>query len=86
MEATKNRVWALTEVGKYVGKDEMLAQIKEDEAEELWYYTRVFFANVHGLSQAQEMRINALQSEGKVLGFEYLKAIRDYCLDIINRR
>jgi hypothetical protein len=73
----KNRVWALVQVGKYVGIDAMLAQVKAEEKEALKTYLRRFFLNTHGASQAVEMKANEYTQEGAELGYKYLTALRD---------
>ena len=73
----KNRVWALVQVGKYVGIEEMLAQVKPEERDDLKRYLRRFFLNTHGASQAQEMEEWKCMQEGAELGYKVLTALRD---------
>lgn len=76
-EHMKNRVWALVQVGRYINIDAMLAQVKDEEKENLRLYLRKFFLNTHGMSQQAEMRAWGYVQEGTVLGYEYLTALRD---------
>ena len=73
----KDRVWALVQVGKYIGIDEMISQIKTEEKEALKTYMRRFFLNTHGASQSEEMKANEYTQEGAELGYKYLTAIMD---------
>lgn len=73
----KNRVWALVQVGKYVGIDAMLAQVKAEEKEALKTYLRRFFLNTHGVNQTMEMKANQYAQEGAELGYKFLTALRD---------
>lgn len=73
----KNRVWALVQVGRYIGIDAMLAQVKAEEKEDLKKYLRRFFLNTHGASQAEEMQANVYVQEGMVLGYKHITALRD---------
>jgi hypothetical protein len=73
----KNRVWALVQVGKYVGIDAMLAQVKAEEKEALKTYLRRFFLNNHGVNQTMEMKASQYVQEGAELGYKYLTALRD---------
>jgi len=73
----KNRVWALIQVGKYIGIDTMIAQIKPEEKEKLKTYLRRYFLNTHGMNQEQEMKAWEYQQEGTELGYKYLIALRD---------
>ena len=73
----ENRVWALVQVGKYVGIDAMLAQVKAEEKEALKTYMRRFFLNTHGTNQAMEMKANQYAQEGAELGYKFLTALMD---------
>ena len=73
----ENRVWALVQVGRYLGTDMMLAQVKEEEKEELKRYLGRFFLNVHGQSQEAEAKAALYKQEGAELGFKYITALRD---------
>lgn len=73
----KDRVWALVQVGRYIGVDAMLTQIKAEEKEDLKSYLKRFFLNAHGTSQVEEMKINTYTQEGAELGYKYLTALRN---------
>lgn len=73
----KDRVWALVQVGKYIGVDAMLAQVKVEEREDLKRYLKRFFLNTHGTSQVEEMKANIYTQEGAELGYKYLTALRN---------
>lgn len=73
----KNRVWALVQVGRFIGIDAMIAQVKAEEKEELKMYLKRFFLNTHGTSQAEEMKANAYIQEGTELGYKYITALRE---------
>ena len=73
----KNRVWALCQVGRYVGIDQMIAQVKPEEKEDLRIYLRRFFLNTSGLPQQVQMEAWGYSQEGAELGFVYLRALRD---------
>ena len=65
------------QVGKYIGTDAMMAQVKPDEVEDLKMYLRRYFLNTHGMSQEAEMQANVYVQEGAVLGYKYLTELRD---------
>ena len=65
------------QVGKYVGIDAMLAQVKAEEKEDMKTYMRRFFLNTHGVSQTVEMEANQHVQEGAELGYKFLTALRD---------
>lgn len=71
----KDRVWALVQVGRYIGIDAMLAQVKMEEKEDLKRYLKRFFLNTHGTSQAEEMKANVHTQEGAELGYKFLTAL-----------
>lgn len=73
----KNRVWALCQVGRYVGIDQMIAQVKPEEKEELRSYLRRFFLNASGLPQQVQMEAWGYEQEGAELGYKYLTALRN---------
>lgn len=65
------------QVGKYVGIDAMLAQVKAEEKETLKTYLNRFFLNTHGVNQTMEMEANQYVQEGAELGYKFLTALRD---------
>lgn len=68
----KMRVWALVQVGRYVGIPEMLNQVKEHEKKDLRLYLMRYFLNKHGMSQEAEMRAWKYQQEGTEIGYSFL--------------
>ena len=71
----EKRVYALIQVGKVLGIDAMLTQVKNDEKAELHRYLRRYFLNTHGMSQADEFKACEYQQEATELGYKYIKAL-----------
>ena len=73
------RVWALTQVGRYVGVDAMIKQVKEEEKTDLRRYLWRFFLNTNGMPQEAQMKAWAWQQKGTELGYDLLKALYNIC-------
>lgn len=69
------RVWALTQVGRYLGKDKMLEQVKDEEKDDLHRYLRRFFLNTNGMPQEAQMKAWEWQQKAFELGYDLLRAL-----------
>lgn len=69
------RVWALSQVGRYIGIPEMLKQIRREEIADLKAYLRRYFLNTHGMPQEAEMKAWQYQQEGAAIGWDILNAM-----------
>lgn len=68
----KLRVYALVQVGKYIGIPEMINQIKTEEKSDLKAYLKRYFLNTHGMPQEAEMLAWKYQQEGTEIGYAFL--------------
>lgn len=69
------RIKALAQVGRYLGIEAMLAQVKENEKQELHRYLRRYFLNTYGLPQEEQMQACKYQQEAAEIGWEYINAL-----------
>lgn len=77
-EHMKNRLYALTQIGKFCGIEMMIGQVKEEEKAELRHYLNRFYLNIHGMNQEAEGIAWGFRQEGAVLGYRYLDALMDH--------
>lgn len=73
------RVWALTQVGRYVGVDAMLNQVNEEEKTDLRRYLWRFFLNTNGMPQEAQMKAWEWQQKSAELGHHLLEALYQIC-------
>ena len=73
----KEILWGLTTVGKYLGTEKMIEQIKPEWVDKLYHYLQRYFLNTHGMDQDAEMKAWKYQQEGAELGWKYLNALND---------
>ena len=74
----KGRLWALAQVGKFVGFDAMVNCIKDEEVEDLRQYVNRFYYNANGLPQEMEMEIASYQFEAAEHGWALINFLRDW--------
>ena len=73
------RVWALAQVGRYLGKEKMLEQVKDEEKQDLRKYLWRFFLNTYGMPQEAQMKAWKWQQKSAELGHDLLECLYDFC-------
>ena len=68
----KERLYALIQIGKYIGVETMVSQVTDSERNELKKYMRRYFLNTHGMNQQAEGEAWKYRQEGTELGYKYL--------------
>lgn len=79
----KVRVYGLCVVGKTLGIENMLIQVKENEVRDIYNYTKIAYANTNGQSQVREMQIIERYQESVMNGKDVFKSLYEYCRDRI---